>query len=322
VEVAVHVFEFHGRSTILCIAQDVSARRRMEVDLLHSQKLEAVGELAAGIAHEINTPVQYVGDNLRFLRDAFKDRQTVFLLYEQLLDAALTGQIPRDLLAKLKAARADADLNYLATEIPKAMEQSLDGVDLVATIVRATKAFAHPGSTEKMPADLNKALANALIVARNELKYTADVVTDFGDLPLVWCSLGDLNQVFLNLLVNAAHAIAPAAKNGGPRGEIRITTRCENNEAVISITDTGCGIPEAIRSRVFDPFFTTKEVGKGTGQGLAIARNIVVERHGGRISFAPNFPGGTTFSVFLPVGVTPATLDAAQSAPAEVAVPR
>jgi signal transduction histidine kinase len=300
-EAAIHRLEFHGHNTFLCIAQDVSEKKRMELDLRHAQKLEAVGQLASGIAHEINTPIQYVGDNLRFLCEAFKDRQSTMLQYDRLLSAALAGEIPPGLAAEVNAAKQDADLEYLSREIPKAFEQSLDGVDRVATIVRAMKAFAHPGSNEKMRADLNKALSDALIVARNEVKYVADVVTDFDGLPPVLCNLGDINQVFLNLLVNAAHAIGDVVKNTGERGKIQVTTRCENNEAIITISDTGSGIPAAIRSRVFDPFFTTKEVGKGTGQGLAIARNIIVEKHGGRIRFDPNLPQGTTFMIALPV---------------------
>lgn len=301
VEIADHLLEFHGRKAILVMAQDVSEQKHLELELRQAQRLEAVGQLAAGIAHEINTPIQYVSDNLRFLCDAFKDRQAVFSQYERLLKAVLTGGIPGQLAAEVAAARDQADLEYLNSEIPKAMEQSLDGVERVAAIVRAMKAFAHPGSSEKMPADLNKALSDALTVARNELKYVADVVTDFAELPPVWCHLADLNQVFLNLLVNAAHAIGDVVKSGGARGVIGVQTRCQNNQVTISISDTGCGIPAEIQPRVFDPFFTTKEVGKGTGQGLAIARNIIVEKHGGRIAFEPNVSQGTTFVVSLPV---------------------
>jgi signal transduction histidine kinase len=273
----------------------------LELDLRQAQRLESVGHLAAGIAHEINTPIQYVGDNLRFLSDAFRDYQIVLQQYERLLSAALAGEISPGVLDKVRAARANGDMEYLGGEIPRALEQSLDGVGRVATIVRAMKTFAHPGSDEKMPADLNKALADTLIVANNELKYVADIVTDFGELPPVWCNVGDLNQVFLNLLVNAAHAIGDVVKVSGGRGEIRLRTRSENNEAILSFSDTGCGIPAAIQSRVFDPFFTTKEVGKGTGQGLAIARHIIVEKHNGRIAFEANLPQGTTFLLSLPI---------------------
>ncbi|HTC34613.1 MAG TPA: PAS domain S-box protein [Bryobacteraceae bacterium] len=316
VEIAMHLLEFHGRTTMLCLAQDVSERKRLELDLRHAQKLEAVGQLAAGIAHEINTPVQYVGDNLLFFKDAFHDRQALFQQYDRLLNAAVAGEISPELIVEVHAAREKADLEYIATEVPRAMEQSLDGVERIATIVRAMKAFAHPGSDTQMAADLNKALSDALIVARAEVKYVADVVTDFGDLPPVLCNLGDLNQVFLNLLVNAAHAIGDVVKKSGGRGEIRVTTRSENGQAIISISDTGCGIPVEIQSRVFEPFFTTKEVGKGTGQGLAISHNIVVEKHGGRLTFEPNLPRGTTFVVSLPIhGTRGANVESAKPLP-------
>ncbi|HEX5229022.1 MAG TPA: PAS domain S-box protein, partial [Bryobacteraceae bacterium] len=309
VEIADHFIEFHGRPAILVTAQDVTEKKRLELELRHSQRLEAVGQLAAGIAHEINTPIQYVGDNLRFLHDAFRERQEVMEQYERIVDAVRGGGVAPDMLDAVDLARKSADLEYLAREIPKALEQSMDGADRVATIVRAMKSFAHPGGDEKRPADLNKALSDALVVARNELKYVAEVVTEFGDLPPVWCHIGDLNQVFLNLLVNAAHAIGDVVKTSGGRGEIVVRTRCDAQEAVVSVSDTGCGIPGEIGARVFDPFFTTKEVGKGTGQGLAIARNIVVEKHGGRIWFEPNDPHGTIFVVTLPI-------DAVKSAPA------
>ena len=305
VEITVHRLELHERGTILVTALDVSERKRLELDLRHAQKLEAVGQLAAGIAHEINTPIQYVGDNLRFLSDSFREREAVLLQYERLLAGPLAGEIPRGFNDQVKAVQENADIEYLGREIPRALEQSLDGVERIATIVRAMKSFAHPGSDEKKPADLNQALSDAIIVATNELKYVADVVQDFGEIPAVWCNLGDINQVFLNLLVNAAHAIGDVVRKSGSRGEIGVRTRCEGAEVIVSISDTGCGIPAAVQSRVFEPFFTTKEVGRGTGQGLAIARNIVVERHGGRIAFEPNLPQGTTFIVSLPIGGTP-----------------
>jgi signal transduction histidine kinase len=163
------------------------------------------------------------------------------------------------------------------------------------------KEFAHPGSKEKSAADLNKALENALIVSRNELKYVADVKTDFGALPPVVCNVADINQVFLNLFINAAHAIAEVVRDTRQKGTITVRTRQEGGNAVISISDTGCGILENIRAKVFDPFFTTKPVGRGSGQGLAIARATIVEQHGGTIGFEPNDPQGTTFRIALPL---------------------
>jgi len=283
------------------IGRDITGREAAEVELRQAQKLESVGRLAAGIAHEINTPIQFVGDNTRFLQDSFGGLQTLLTKYQELRDAAASSAVSADLLAEVRRAEEQSDCAYLLEEIPKALSQTLDGVTRVATIVHAMKDFAHPESKERAAADLNKALQSTLTVARNELKYVADVETEFGELPLVVCHISDLNQVFLNLLVNAAHAIGEVVKESGKKGKIRVRTVAEGKTVLIAISDTGSGIPEEIRNRVFDPFFTTKEVGRGTGQGLAIARSVVVERHKGSLSFESEEGKGTTFYVRLPV---------------------
>jgi signal transduction histidine kinase len=274
---------------------------RDELATRQAQKLEAVGRLAAGIAHEINTPIQFVGDNTHFLRDAFASLQRLLDAYAVLCDAAAAGQVAPSLLAAVHRAEAEADLAYLSEEIPRALEQVLEGVERVASIVRALKEFAHPARKERAPADLNQALQSTLTVARNELKYVAEVQTDFAPLPPVLCQIGDLNQVFLNLLVNAAHAIADQVGDSGARGTITVRTRALGTQVEVAISDTGPGIPAAIRDRIFDPFFTTKAVGRGTGQGLALARAIVVEQHGGELTFESVEGAGTTFYVRLPV---------------------
>ena len=297
------------------IVRDISERKAMEWELHQAQRLESVGQLAAGIAHEINTPIQYVGDNLRFIEDAFKTRQAVLTQYEELRQAAAAGSVPPVLLEQLAQTLSDADWDYLSGEVPRAVAQSLDGVERVATIVRAMKEFAHPGRKEKSAADLNRALGNALIVARNEIKYVADVETDYGELPPVMCLIAEINQVFLNLLINAAHAIREVMKESEKKGKIHVRTRQVEDRAEISISDTGCGIPDAIRAKIFDPFFTTKGVGRGSGQGLTIARSIVVEKHGGALTFEPNVPQGTTFVISLPLDA-PTTAGAPDSSDA------
>ncbi|MFZ0799643.1 MAG: CHASE domain-containing protein [Terriglobales bacterium] len=304
VDIHFHSLEYDGRRAYLAIAQDVTERNRLEIDLRHAQKLEAVGSLAAGIAHEINTPIQFVGDNTRFLRDAFADLTEILEKYHHLRDAAASGGAGQELAEEVARAEKAADIDYVVTEIPKAIEQSLDGVMRVATLVRAMKVFAHPDRKEKAATDINEALLSTLTVARNELKYVANVETELGDLPMVVCNIGELNQVFLNLLVNAAHAIGAAKKGTDEKGLIRVRTSLEEGAVLISIADTGSGIPEDIRDKVFDPFFTTKESGKGTGQGLAIARSVVVDRHGGRLTFASEVGKGTTFYVHLPLNET------------------
>jgi PAS domain S-box-containing protein len=280
---------------------DLTHRRNLEQNLQQAQKLEAVGQLAAGLAHEINTPIQYVADNIRFLRDAFEGEKPVLAAYETLRHSADGEAARQAALHNLAKAIEDADLDYWQEEIPKAVVQALEGVERVAAIVAAMKEFAHPGRREKNAANLNKALLNTLIVARNELKQVADVETEFGNLPAVVCHVGEINQVFLNLLINAAHAIAEGFGQTGKRGKIRVRTWTEANQARIAISDTGCGIPAGIHSKVFDPFFTNKPVGKGSGQGLSIARSIVVEKHGGTLTFEPNGTQGTTFLVSLPL---------------------
>ena len=294
-----HKGEYAG---FVLLGADITEQKVMENDLTRAQKLESVGALAAGIAHEINTPIQFVGDNTRFLSDAFEQLQQVLEAYQALKNAVETHGAAHEMVDRLITLEQDADVAYLKEEIPKAIEQTLEGVQRVATIVRAMKDFSHPDEGKKAFADINKALESTLIVARNELKYVADVVTDFDPhlLP-VPCYLSDLNQVFLNLLVNAAHAIADVVGDGTKgKGTITASTRQEGNEAVIRIADTGMGIPEKVRHRIFDPFFTTKPVGRGTGQGLSIAHNVVVEKHGGALTFETEVGKGTTFIIRLP----------------------
>jgi PAS domain S-box-containing protein len=285
---------------IQAIARDITGRDIAEMELRQAQKLESVGRLASGIAHEINTPIQFVGDNTRFLEDSFVSLKTLLGKFGELRDAAASGTVSPDLLREVQRTEEESDFAYLREEIPRAITQTMEGVDRVATIVRAMKEFAHPESKEMALADLNKAIRGTIAVARNEWKYVAEVETDFADLPLVICNVGDLNQVFLNLLVNAAHAIADMAKGDG-KGRITIRTAPEGDKIHISIADSGSGIPESIRTRIFDPFFTTKEVGRGTGQGLAIARSVIVERHKGTLTFESEVGKGTTFHIRLPV---------------------
>jgi signal transduction histidine kinase len=199
------------------------------------------------------------------------------------------------------AEREKVDWEFLRDEIPKAIDQTIEGLNQVATIVRAMKDFSHVDHRGIAAADLNQAIQSTLIVARNELKYVADVNCDFGQLSPVFCNLGDLNQVFLNLLVNAAHAIRDVNKPEGRKGRIEVRTRQDGQFVEVAISDSGTGIPEEIREKIFDPFFTTKEVGKGTGQGLSIARSIVVKKHGGTLTFETEMGHGTTFYVRLPV---------------------
>ena len=282
---------------------DISDRKQLEDQFRQAQKLESIGQLAAGIAHEINTPIQYVGDNVAFLKHVFADIQTVLDRQEEFIGRVKEGALDDDTIAAFEQAVASADLSYLKGEIPRAIEQTLDGVGRVAKIVRAMKEFSHPGSEGKVASDVNRLIDNTITVANNEWKYVADVVRDFDPaLPLVPCIAGEFNQVILNLIVNAAHAIGDSVKaDPGRKGMITITTRASEEEVEIQVTDTGTGIPMEVRTKIFDPFFTTKPVGKGTGQGLAIAHAVIVKKHGGRLSFATEMGVGTTFVIHLPL---------------------
>ncbi len=290
------------RFGLLLLGEDITERKQLEAQLGLAQKMESIGQLAAGIAHEINTPTQFVSDNLRFLTESFGDIQKVLTVYEQVIKSLPPDVIDRHLLTTMENTVAEADLEYVSEEIPKALQQSLDGSERVGKIVQAMKEFSHPGTTEKKPIDLNKAIESTITVARNEWKYVADVVTDFDpQLPVVPCLPGEFNQVILNLLINAAHAIETAL---GPEAEVKgtitVTTRITESSVEIWLTDTGTGIPEAVRKKLFDPFFTTKEVGKGTGQGLAIAHDVIVNKHGGTLTFESTIGVGTTFIIQLP----------------------
>jgi len=287
------------------LAAEVKVRAKIEIELRQAQKLEAVGRLASGVAHEINTPIQFVNDNVHFVRDAMVDLVALIKQYQNVQQAVLACQssleAAQDLAREASDAEETADLAYLLENVPVALERSLDGIDRVAKIVQSMKAFAHPDQDSKVAVDLNQAVTSTLTIARNEYKYVADVETDFGALPLVTCHVGEINQAVLNLIVNAAHAISDVVQGTERRGLIRVRTHVEDGAAVISISDTGGGIPAHIRERIFEPFFTTKEVGKGTGQGLFIARSVIAEKHGGSLTFDTETGKGTTFHVRLPI---------------------
>jgi PAS domain S-box-containing protein len=287
------------------LAAEMRERERMALDLRLAQKLESVGRLAAGIAHEINTPIQYIGDSVQFLRSAQEELERLLTTYRTALQQIAAGEAPAPLLQSVRETQDGMDLEFLSCEIPKAFERTLEGVQRVAGIVCAMKEFAHPGHIEQSAADLNRAIETTLTVARNEYKYSAQVETHLGDLPEVICNVGEINQVLLNLIVNAAHAIVESGKDTAS-GRIVIATEQVRDQVRICISDNGCGIPKANLEKIFDPFFTTKEVGKGTGQGLALARSIVIDKHGGHIDVQSEPGVGTTFILTLPVAGLPA----------------
>lgn len=277
--------------------------RKKDEELHQSKKLESIGQLAAGIAHEINTPTQFIGDNTRFLLDSFRDLSGVLRAFR---DLKVSQVLPPDAERTLEKIRADwerADVDYLLEELPRAIDQSLEGVNRVAAIVRSMKEFAHPASSEKQAIDLNRAIENTVTISGSEWKHSAELTLDLDPaLPPVPCLAGEINQVVLNLIINAAHAIADkVGRNGTEKGTITVSTRQCGDSVEIRVQDTGMGIPPAIQSRIFDPFFTTKGVGRGSGQGLALAYTTVTRKHGGTMRFETEPGRGTTFYVTLPL---------------------
>jgi len=287
----------------LLFGSDVTDRIQLEHQLQLGQKMEAMGELAAGIAHEINTPMQYIGDNVRFLSDGFEDIIKLIANYEAALQAAHQQKISLEqAVASLSEAAEEADIAFIQAEVPLAISQTLEGVEHVGKIVAAMKELSHPGTGEKVYVDINKVIENTVTISRNEWKYVADLELKLdSELPTI-LALPEINQVFLNMIVNAAHAIDESLVQGcSDKGHIIIHTSTHENAICISISDTGTGITAEQKNKIFDPFYTTKPPGKGTGQGLSISHQIVCGRLGGKI-FVHSEPGcGTTFTIQLPI---------------------
>ncbi|HEY5247589.1 MAG TPA: ATP-binding protein [Dermatophilaceae bacterium] len=292
-------------SGLIGVGADVSRLVELERQIGQSNRLEAIGQLAAGIAHEINTPVQFVSDNVRFLAESFG---AILAVVEAIGPVINGGPATDDTpgLAALRVAFAAMDMEFMVAEVPTAISESQEGLARVGQIVRAMKDFSHPG-VGRLDTDVNRAVQSTVQVSRNEWKYVAEVVLDLdADLGTAPCFEGELKQVILNIIVNAAHSIAEQrTRTGqGTLGTITVSTRREAAHVTIAITDDGAGMSQEVRHKVFDPFFTTKEVGKGTGQGLSMVHNIIVERHGGRINVQSTPGNGATFTLILPTQVS------------------
>jgi PAS domain S-box-containing protein len=265
---------------------DITERKAAEERMASSERHESIGRLAAGVAHEINTPIQYLSDSVKFISEGVQE----LLAHVDTLHAKQTP-----------APAADEDIEYLREELPPALKRVSEGLARIAEIVRSLKDFSHADQNHMTAVDLNRAINSTLIVTRSEYAAVADIEVDLAPLPEVMCHGGQINQVLLNLIVNSADAITDVVGRTGCRGTIAVRSRLDGDSVVIEIQDTGGGIPEAIRAQIYDPFFTTKEVGKGTGQGLAIARNVIVKGHHGALDFTTESGVGTTFTIRLPV---------------------
>lgn len=293
-EVSISCIQWNNRMSYLLSVRDATEFRELQRQLMQAQRLESLGQIAAGIAHEINSPMQFLLSNATFIEDAFTD-------INAFLDTM--QHHPSISQEEMRAALHKLDIDYLHQEIPACFREIHDGIDRVIKIVSAMKEFSHPGGSSKTLIDINHLLDNTLIVCRNEWKYDAQVITCFDpDLPKTLCFPDQINQVVLNMIINACHAIQAHKETvPGHAGLISICTRNSDHGIEIQVKDNGCGIPEVIRHRIYDPFFTTKTVGKGTGQGLAIVRDIIVSKHGGRIDCDSSPGQGTTFTLHLPL---------------------
>jgi signal transduction histidine kinase len=292
--------------------EEVNRRQKQLIDdlnqtrqqLVQSEKMAAIGQLSSGIAHEINTPIQYIGENARFLQDAFEDMQRVSKALQKLLEVVEKGELNEDLITDARQQLEEADTDYLFDEVPRAINQSLEGVERISTIISAMKVFAGPNTEKMTDTDINEAIINSVNLSANEWKYHAEIETDLDPtLPPILCVPGEVNQALLNIIVNAANAISNQTEKSSQveKGKISIRSRLDGEWVVIDISDTGPGIPDEIKSKIFDPFFTTKEVGKGTGQGLTVVYQAIVEKHAGEIDVKTTLGEGTTFEVRLPV---------------------
>ncbi|MFC1543210.1 nitrogen regulation protein NR(II) [Candidatus Neomarinimicrobiota bacterium] len=304
VEMRVMETEWEGENAFMVSMRDITKRKRMEVELLRVHKMEAVGQLATGIAHEINTPLQYIGNNLRFIEDT--GNRLINLLKSHAPPMKTTNDESTHLenAAVVEPRLNEKEFNYLADEIPLAIQESLLGLEKISEIIRAMRSFAQPSLLEKTPIDINKAIKDTAAVTRNEWKYVARMELDLApDLPLIPSLPGEINQVILTLIVNAAQAIKKVVGNceTQDKGTITISTCLDGDAAEIRMRDTGSGIQEEMKSRIFEPFITLKGVGEGTGYGLAIAYSIIVNRLAGTITFNTEEGIGTTFTIRLPV---------------------
>jgi PAS domain S-box-containing protein len=285
------------------VFQDITEQQQHQTQQALSQKLESIGQLAAGIAHEINTPMQYVGDNIYFMEDALSDLIPLVVEYRKLVNECELVGNKIELVREIHHREQQIDLDYLQEELPRALEQSREGIDRVRKLVLTMKDFAHPSSGIKAFADLNKGVQSTIQISINEWKYYAELQAELSpNLPLVYCVIDEINQAVLNLIVNSTHAIRDAVNTGRyTKGLIQVKTRQEGDDVAIEIADNGGGIPAEVKYLIFDPFFTTKDVGKGTGQGLTITHDIIVNKHGGRITLESEENKGTRFTLYLPV---------------------
>jgi signal transduction histidine kinase len=299
-EVTISGIKHHGRVLYTALVRDLSRRKKLEARLNQAQKLESIGLLAAGVAHEINTPIQFIGDNIQFMQGAFQDLLLLLVKYQDLTDSLARGDAISEVLHDIDRHCEITDLPFLQLELPEAIGQSLAGIERVATIVRALKDFSRPASEVRSSLDLNTAILSLLAITKNQYSAIANIELALDPtVESISCLAGLIEQSLMNVLCNSIEAIELERKQ--EKGTIQISTQRLADSVEIRISDDGPGIPADILDRIFDPFFTTKEIGKGTGQGLAFVYDAIVDKHQGTIQAQPSAAGGTTFVICLPL---------------------
>ena len=289
-------------SGVVLLGYDFTQRKILEITLAENQKIESIGQLAGSIAQEINSPIQYIGDNVRFLQGAFEDLSGLMEKYQKLLSTVKNGTVSKEIIEEVEETLEGADWDYLSNELPNALDQTMDGVNKVTNTVQAIKDFSQPASEDKVAVDFNRVVESTILMARNDWKHVAELSTDLeAGMPNVRCHRAQVNQVIMHLVRNAAEAIAEkVGDDPKEKGMIRISTRSDRRWAEFCISDTGCGITEEVRPKIFDPFFTTKDGKNSVGEGLALCKSVVEDNHGGTIRFESVPSTGTIFIIRLP----------------------
>lgn len=297
--------EFGNITEICGIISDNTEFKRAQEELARTQMLQSLGKLAAGVAHEINTPIQFIGDNIRFVSDSFEEIRLILNLYQSLVEK-YKSNLDSEVVNKIESTCKEYDIDFLKGEIPLAIEQTLEGIERVSAMVSVMKDFSHLDERRKTAADINKIIQSAIIISKNEIKYIADIEKQLDkNIPKLICCIDEIYQVILNMLINAAHSIQEKNEKyqSNIKGKITVSTQFIDGSIIITIADTGLGIPEEIKEKIFESFFTTKTKGKGTGQGLAIAHSIICQKHNGSITFDSKTGEGTCFKISLPINL-------------------
>lgn len=296
-----------NKSAVLILGNDITDIQTRQMRAIHEQKMHSIGQLTAGVAHELNTPARFVSNNIRFLEEGFDDLLALLAAYEDLAEGLREGRDPGELLQNISALAEEADLKFLFREIPPAISQSLRGMERVSQILQTMKQFSHPGATPKQLVDVNQAVENTCLVTRGEWKRSSKLVLDLEPgLPQIMAMPVELNQALLNVALNAAQANEETAPGRDGLGELIVQTRLADDmeHVLIRISDSGPGVDPANADKLFNLFYTTKDPGQGTGQGLAITRSIVETQHDGSITFENRAEGGVRFTIRLPIGKT------------------